>query len=275
MRGPVSAAGLSFAERYGPWALVAGASEGLGASFSRQLASRGLNLLLLARRPGPLEELAETLRQEHGVEVRTESVDLASPDLKEQLAELTDELDLGLFIYNAAYAPIDTFLDCELEDHLKVVDVNVRGPLTLSHYFGKRFAKRGRGGIILMSSMSGMQGTAMVANYAASKAYSMILAEGLWHELGRSGVDVLACIAGATLTPNYVSSTEKLPQNWLGRPMDPDAVTTQALTDLGRTPSGISGGRNRFAATLLRRFLPRRAAIRLVSKETEHRYGKA
>jgi short-subunit dehydrogenase len=275
MRGPLSSADTSFAERYGPWALVAGASEGLGASFSRQLAGMGLNLLLLARRSGPLEELAESLRKEHGVEVRTAAVDLADADLKERISALTDALDLGLFVYNAAYAPIDTFLDCELEDHLKVIDVNVRGPLTLSHYFGKRFVKRGRGGIILMSSMSGMQGTAMVANYAASKAYDMILAEGLWHELGQHGVDVLACVAGATLTPNYVSSTDELPQNWLGRPMDPDAVTTQALRDLGKTPTGISGGRNRFAAALLRRLLPRRAAIRLVSKETEHRYRKA
>ncbi len=264
----------SFSERYGTWALVAGASEGLGASFSRQLARKGLDLLLLARRPEPLEELAQSLRRESGVQVRTASVDLGAEDLLQRISELTNELDLGLLVYNAAYAPIGAFLECELEDHLKVVDVNVRGPLTLAHYFGKRFVKRGRGGIILMSSMSGMQGTAMVANYAASKAYDMVLAEGLWRELGRAGVDVLACVAGATLTPNYESSTPKLPQNWLGRPMDPDDVTEQALRDLGRTPTGVSGGRNRFAATLLRRLLPRRAAIRLVSKETEHRYGE-
>ena len=262
----------AFADRYGPWAVVAGASEGIGASFSRKLASRGINLVLLARRAGPLEGLAAELRSAHGVEVRAHSLDLGSPDVVAGLRAATEGLDVGLLIYNAAYSPIGAFIDIEVEEHLKAVDVNVLGPLRVSHYFGRRLAERGRGGIIVMSSMSGLQGTAMVANYAATKAYDTILAEGLWYELGQRGVDVLACIAGATLTPNYEGSTDKIPSSGLARPMKPDEVTAQALAELGRRPSGVSGRRNRFASALIARLLPRRAAIQMVSKETEHMY---
>lgn len=251
---------------------MAGASEGIGASFSKKLAARGFNLILLARRAGPLEDLAEALRGAHGVEVRAHSLDLGSPEVVSGLAEITEGLDVGLLIYNAAYSPIGAFIDIDVEDHIKAVDVNVLGPLRVSHYIGRRLVERGGGGIILMSSMSSFQGTAMVANYAATKAYDTVLAEGLWYELGQRGVDVLGCIAGATLTPNYEGSTDKIPSSGLARPMLPDDVTEQALAELGKRPSGVSGRRNRMASVLLSRLLPKRAAIRMVSKETEHMY---
>ena len=262
-----------FERRYGPWAVVAGASEGIGASFAKKLANRGFNLVLVARRVGPLEEVAEGIRRLHHVDVRTFPFDLGGDDVVERMHEATGSLDVGLFIYNAAYSPIGAFIDIEVEQHLKAVAVNVLGPLRLSHYFGRRFAGRGKGGIILMSSMSSIQGTAMVANYAATKAYDAILAEGLWYELRQRGVDVLACIAGATLTPSFEGATDIRPKHGLAKPMKPDEVTEQALRDLGRRPSGISGTRNRWASVLLRRLLRRRQAIEMVSKETEHMFG--
>ncbi|MBW1762955.1 MAG: SDR family NAD(P)-dependent oxidoreductase, partial [Deltaproteobacteria bacterium] len=140
-----------FVERYGPWAVVAGASEGIGASFSQKLAGRGMNLVLVARRAAPLEELATQLRQKHGVEVKVQPLDVSSPDAVAAMSAATEGLDIGLMIYNAAYSPIGAFLDIDVEEHLKAVDVNVYGPLRLSHYFGRRFVERGRGGIILMS----------------------------------------------------------------------------------------------------------------------------
>jgi short-subunit dehydrogenase len=258
-----------FVERYGPWAVVAGASEGIGASFSQKLAARGMNVVLVARRAAPLEELAVEIREKHRVEVKVQPLDLGSADAVAGLRTATEDLDIGLVVYNAAYSPIGAFLDIDVEEHLKAVDINVHGPLRLSHYFGRRFVERGKGGIILMSSMSGLQGTAMVANYAATKAYDMVLAEGLWYELQRHGVDVLACVAGATVTPNYESATDRIPTSGLARPMQPDEVTEQALLDLGQRPRGVSGGRNRFAAVLLSKLLPRRAAVKMVSKETE------
>jgi short-subunit dehydrogenase len=259
-------------KRYGPWAVVAGASEGIGASFSEKLAKNGFKLVLVARRAAPLEALAERLRSEHGAEVRVVPLDLGASDVVDGMRRATEDLDAGLLIYNAAYSPIGAFIDIELEAHLQAVDVNVLGPLRLAHHFGRRFAEKGRGGIILMSSMSGFQGTAMVANYAATKAYDSILAEGLWYELRERGVDILACVAGATLTPNYESSTDRIPTKGLARPMRADEVTKQALRDLGKRPRGISGTRNRWAAVLLTKLLSRRGAIEMVSKETERMY---
>jgi short-subunit dehydrogenase len=228
-----------------------------------------MNLVLVARRVAPLEELAAELREKHRVEVKVQPLDLGSPDAVAGLRTATEDLDVGLIIYNAAYSPIGAFLDIDVEEHLKAVDINVHGPLRLSHYFGRRFVQRGKGGIVLMSSMSGFQGTAMVANYAATKAYDMVLAEGLWYELRRHGVDVLGCVAGATLTPSYESTIDNIPTGGLAQPMQPDDVAEQALLDLGRRPIGISGRGNRFASALLRRLLPRRAAVEIISKETE------
>ena len=262
----------TFLQKYGPWAVVAGASEGIGASFSRKLAARGFHLVLVARRAGPLEALAEELRDAHGIEVVVCSLDVGSPDIATGLERATGDLDVGLVIFNAAYSPIGAFLDVDVEDHVKAVGVNVLGTLRVSHYFGNRLAARGRGGLILMSSMSSFQGTAMVANYAATKAYDTILAEGLWYELAERGVDVLGCIAGATRTPNYEGSTDKIPSRGLAKPMLPDEVTEQALADLGKRPTGVSGRRNRWASLLLSRLLGRQAAIRMVSRETERMY---
>jgi short-subunit dehydrogenase len=117
--------------------------------------------------------------------------------------------------------------------------------------------------------MSGFQGTSMIANYAATKAYDAVLAEGLWYELRRHGVDVLGCVAGATLTPSYESTIDRIPTKGLARPMLPDEVTEQALVDLGQRPIGVSGRRNRLASVVIGRLLPRRAAVEIISKETE------
>jgi short-subunit dehydrogenase len=256
-----------FVERYGPWAVVAGASEGIGASFSEKLAARGVNLVLVARRAAPLEDLAAKLRQKHGVQVKVQPLDLGSPNVIEGMSAATEDLDIGLLIYNAAYSPIGAFLDIDVKEHLQAANVNVYGPLRLSHYFGRRLVERGKGGIILMCSMSGFQGTSMIANYAATKAYDAVL--GLWYELRRHGVDVLGCVAGATLTPSYESTIDRIPTKGLARPMLPDEVTEQALVDLGQRPIGVSGRRNRLASVVIGRLLPRRAAVEIISKETE------
>ena len=262
----------SFREKYGPWAFIAGASEGIGESFAEQLAAAGINLVMVARRLPLLEATADRIRKAHNVEIRTHSLDLSSPDLQQRVRPLIEDIEVGLLIYNAAFSPIGRFLDQSIEDHLKTLHINVRGPLTLAHLFGQRLVRRGKGGIILMSSQSGIQGTAMVANYAATKAYNTVLAEGLWYELGQQGIDVLACVAGMTLTPAFVGSTDKRPNNWLARPMTAEAVASQALRDLGNTPRGVSGTRNRWATFMMERLLPRERAIRLVSKETERMY---
>jgi short-subunit dehydrogenase len=260
----------SFVEQYGPWAVVAGASVGLGAEFAAQLAARGLSLLLVARRAAPLESLAERLRAEHAVEVRTHALDLGAPDLLERLQALTDGLDVGLLVYNAAHAPLGPFLDGDLSDLLRALDVNCRGPLVLAHTLGGQMARRGRGGIVLMSSLAGSQGTALVATYAATKAFDLVLAEGLWEELRAHGVDVIACRAGATRTPGMEASRPRRTQTM----MEPAPVVAATLTALGRRPSLVPGLANRAAAFFLGRVLGRRAAVRVMGRATRRLYER-
>jgi short-subunit dehydrogenase len=259
----------TFAERYGPWALVAGASAGLGEAFARKLAARGLSLLLLARRREALERLAADLRAAHGVEVRPLAVDLSRPDLSPAVEEALAGIDVGLLVYNAAHSVIGPFVERPLVEQIRVLDVNCRGPLVLAHVLGGAMARRGRGGIVLMTSISGSQGGPFIASYAASKAFNLVLAEGLWEELAGRGVDVVACRAGATRTPGYEASKPKKSVPL----MEADEVAERALSALGRGPSVVPGALNRLAAFLFGRLLPRRVSIRIMGRATRRLYG--
>jgi short-subunit dehydrogenase len=260
----------AFREKYGPFALIAGASVGLGAEFAAQLAARGLNLLLLARRAEVLAPLAARLSASSGVEVRTAAIDLAAGDLLARVREAAGDLEIGLLVYNAAFSLIGPFLDQPLVDHLRILDVNCRGPLILAHELGRAMVARGRGGIVLMSSMAGAQGSPQLATYSASKAFDLVLAEALWGELEARGVDVIACRAGATRTPNFEQS---MPQGG-PRPMEPGPVVRATLDALGRGPSVVPGALNRAAALLFDRALPRALSIRVMHQAVRRMYGR-
>lgn len=258
-----------FFARYGPWALVAGASEGLGAEYARQLAAHGLSLVLVARRAEALAALAAQLRAEHSVDVVAAAIDLADPALVEKVALAVGDREIGLVVYNAAASLIGRFLDHGLDETLRVVDVNCRGPIVLAHRFGGPMARRGRGGILLMSSIAASQGSAMIATYAATKAFNLVLAEGLWDELREHGVDVLACRPGATRTPAFEAS--KPAGNW--SPMEPAPVVAAALAALGHGASVVPGWFNRTAAFVMGRLLPRAVAVRTMGRATRKMYG--
>ena len=266
---------MTLIDRYGEWALVAGASEGLGEAWARGLARAGLNVVVVARRQDPLEQVAARIRRDFAVKARVEVLNLGTPELASRLVELDDELGLGVSVYNAAYAPIGAFLDVALEDKLKVVDVNARGPLIWSDVLGRRMVERGRGALVLMSSLAGFHGSAMVGTYAASKAFDTVLGEGLWEELGHHGVDVMVCAAGSTLTPGFKEAT---PEDKLANlsAMEPKDVVREALAKLGRMsgPTFIPGRTNRWTQQLIRRFVSRRAAVRLISNNVRSIYGE-
>jgi len=263
-----------WADRYGPWAVVAGASEGIGAAFARAAAARGLNVVLVARRPEPLKALADKLEANHGVRTRALALDLAQPERVTALLTGTSDLEVGLLVWNAALSLIGPFLEQPLEGHLRELEVNCLAPLSLVHGLGREMVARRRGGIILMSSLSGMQGSALIAHYAATKAWNRVLAEGLWWELGKSGVDVLACLAGATDTPGYRASEPAGGKGPRVSVMSAEAVVEEALAALGRMPSLVPGWRNRWAAALLARVLPRRLAVRIMGKAMDGLYGR-
>jgi short-subunit dehydrogenase len=202
------------------------------------------------------------------VEVRTSALDLARPDLADAVGALTAGRDVGLLVYDAAASTIGPFLDRPLAAHLEVLDVNCRGPLVLGHLLGGAMARRGRGGLLLMASLAGGQGNPWLASYAASKAFEIVLAEGLWAELRERGVDVLACRAGATRTPAYEATRPRAAVPL----MAPEAVAEAALAALGRGPTVVTGGLNRVAAFLFSRLLPRTLAIRAMERATRRLY---
>jgi short-subunit dehydrogenase len=262
----------AFKDKYGPWALVAGASVGLGAAFAEDLASRGLNLVLIARRMEPLKELQEELQGRYGVEVRPVQLDLASPNLIEELSPHTDDIEVGLMVYDTAFHTIGPFLQQTLENHLRHIEVNCRGPLLLTYHFGRRMVERGRGGIILMGSLSGFQGNPLLSHSAATKAYNIMLAEGLWHELRQQGVDVMVSVSGAVETPNYIGSRpDKL--SMAPSPLKPADVARESVAALGKVHTFVPGRTYRLASLITRRFMSRTRAIGMMAGSTMSMYG--
>ncbi|GAA4820884.1 SDR family NAD(P)-dependent oxidoreductase [Nocardioides caeni] len=188
-------------DHYGPWAVVAGGSEGTGAAFADQLAAAGINLLLVARKPGPLEATAEAARR-HGVDVRTLAVDLTDPAAIPAIIDATADVEVGLLVYNAgANTAGGPFLDNTLAGVRGVIDLNVTAMLALVHHFAPTMKERRRGGILLVGSLAGYVGTSTESVYGGAKAFSRIFAEGLWSELREYDVHVLELVLGLTRTP--------------------------------------------------------------------------
>jgi uncharacterized protein len=189
---------MEFAERYGPWAIIAGASEGVGASLARLLGERGVNVVLVARRADALDEVASSVASD----TRTVVLDLSTIDADRALADATADLDVGLLVYNAGADPYMTpFLDQPVDVWQAMLARNCTTVLGATHHFAGRMATRGRGGIALVTSGAAWAGGSNIAVYAASKAFDLLLAESLWAELSPQGVDVLAMVLGVTDTP--------------------------------------------------------------------------
>ncbi len=263
----------TFSTRYGPWALVAGASEGIGEAFATSLAARGLNVVLLARRADLLEAAASRLTKEYGVDTRCLVADLSDARAIASVEDGTADLDVGLLVYNAAASSIGPFLTTELERHDQVIEVNVRSATRMVRHFGRAMADRGRGGIVVMTSLSAFQGSALIATYSATKAFLLTLAEGLSFELRDYGVDVLACCAGATLTPGYLASRPRKRALFSPPEMEAADVAGAALAALGRKPVVIPGARNQLSHLMMHRLLPRRAAVSVMGRAMSSLYG--
>lgn len=193
----------SFAGRYGPWALVAGGSEGLGAAFAAELARRGLNLMLVARRSSPLADTAARLRAAHAIEVVTVCADLADAGAIDAVTGQAAGRQVGLVVANAALSPTGAFASADPAEIGRAVDLNCRASALIARSFLPPMAARGAGGLILVSSLAGMQGVPGLAVYSASKAFLIGLGEALWAEHRASGVDVLVACPGAVTTPGY------------------------------------------------------------------------
>lgn len=262
----------SFPDRYGPWAVVLGASHGIGASFARQIAERDVNVVMVARPEDGLAAAAAEVRTETGVEIRPLEIDLTAPDMLGDLVAGTEDLDVGLVAYVAGGTDaVGRFVEGPAARPELIVRLNCLGPVQVCHHFGRRLLERGRGGIVLISSLAGVSGTAWTVTYSAAKAFDLVLAEGLWAELNPSGIDVVGLVLGNVRTPTLIGSGVTFdPDDFPG--MEPDDVAREGLDHLRDGPMWVVGDDNRALYDALRT-LPRVDAVNAMSAGVRMQYG--
>ena len=232
-----------FTSKYGEWALITGASKGIGLEFSRQLAAKGLNVVLVARSENSLKQLASSIESDYPVKTTIVAADLTEANGIARLLEATADLDIGLLVNNAGREDSGPFLQVPIDDAIKTIDLNIKVPLQLTQYFAAKMQARGKGGILIMSSIVAFQGVPNIANYAASKAYDLVFAEGIAAELEPSNIDVLS------VNPGFTQSDLSPDINFDGlpiKPMSADAVVKAALNDLGKSRVSVPGRVNKF-----------------------------
>jgi short-subunit dehydrogenase len=249
-----------FQTQYGKWAVVTGASSGIGRAMAAELAAKGLNLVLVARRQAELEQVAKQLSAHYGVETRVVAADLATVTALTQIESETQNLDVGLLVAAAGFGTAGNFLDAKLEDELAMLDVNCRAVMQLSLHFGKRFAERGRGGLILFGSLVAYQGTPRAAHYAATKAYVQTLAEALHVELAPKGVDVLSSAPGPVNSGFGARADMKM-----GAAEKPETVARATLSALGDKMTVTPGALSKFLTWSLMT-APRGLRVRIMGK---------
>jgi uncharacterized protein len=193
---------LDFSQRYGMWAVITGGSEGVGAAWASAIAARGVNLILVARRREVLDAKADQLRGVHGVDVEVLSIDITDPDFVDQLRDVAGEVEVGLVVHNVGSVDRNHswFLEDPVDITIKTIEVNCVAPAKLAHAFLPAMVERGRGGFVLIGSLTGMAGQPLEATYSAAKAFSQVFAEALWNEHREHGIDVVSVPLGGTRT---------------------------------------------------------------------------
>ena len=243
--------------RYGPWAVIVGASDGVGAAFAEALAAGGLNVVLVARRQALLDDVAAATTQRHGVQTRTLAVDLTEAGAAKALIEAIGDLEVGFLVYCAGADPDFTpFLANTISAAEAMVQRNCVAPMQLCHALAPQMVQRGAGAIVILGSGAGFVGGPNMVAYGASKAFDMVFAEALWSELQPLGVDVIGLILGKTDTPalrrlehqrGQIASTAQVPLG--AEPVE--QVVTAALDNLGNGPTVYVGDQIAGAAQLL------------------------
>lgn len=232
---------MDYKEKYGPWGIVAGGASNAGQAgeHCNYLAKEGLNVVVIDNNDKEIIEKCKQLEADYGIQTRTLILDLGRDDAADIMIEATKDLDIGFFVYNAGIATAMEFVDCDVEYEKWRLNVNARSMLFFTIHFAKLFKKRQSGAIMLTSSLAGVVGSPYVATYAATKAYVLNLAESLFTELKRFGVDVLGIIPG-----NTRSALFQVPEGTPGF-MTGKEVVYEAHENLGKVPSVIVGQYNR------------------------------
>ena len=258
-------------DKYGKWAAVAGASEGLGRAFAIELAKSGKNLILISRRKEQLDSVANDISSEFGVQARTVVCDLAVANAYSTVMEALRSEGCRLVVYNAAYGPVKMFTDNSLDELDYYLDLNARTLIKLLWSFTNEYQNGDPAGILVMSSMAGLRGTQMVAPYAATKAFDWNLAESLHYELKEKSIDVSTMCAGPIKTPNYLGTKPQF-KGFKPAEHEPDFVAKEALALLGKKALGLPGS-HKFNNFFLTHLLPRKAAVGIVNKTMRNIYA--
>lgn len=254
------------AERYGPWAVITGASAGIGAEFARRVAEHGINVVLVARRRNRLEALASTIEDMCLVEARVAPADLASGDIVEVLRPALADIEIGLLIHCAGFGSSGPFLDMDPNVQGSMLNLNCRAPMLLTHEIAQGMRERGRGGVIFVSSVNAFSAVPGMANYAATKSYDLLFAEGLAEELRPHGIDVQALCPGGTTTEfQQVAGLDPRKFGPLARLIftSPASVVATSLRTLGGRVTVVPGFLNKLMVLTIR-LLPRRLATRFL-----------
>lgn len=233
----------TFKEKYGDWALVTGASSGIGKEYAVIIAAQGLNIVLVARNDKKLRSIEKEIISKHHVNVKIIVADLTSEVDIDTILKETNDLEIGLLVNNAGREDSNHFLKINTKEHLETIALNIKAPLLLTHHFGAKMVGRKKGGIINMSSIVAFQGVPYIVNYAGTKAYNLIFSEGIASEFKKHNIDVLAVTPGFTKTKlarayDFTETPFK--------PLDPNFVALKAVKDLGRKRLSIPGFINAF-----------------------------
>ncbi len=253
---------MQWHDKYGPWALVTGASSGLGTEFVKQLAARGLNVVLAARREERMEALAEGVRRVHGVQTRVVPVDLTDRNACRLVGERTSDLEVGLLVNNAGFGLSGAHADLDPDRVVNMTVLNCVVPVMLTNHYLPPMLTRGRGGLVFLASTAAYQATPYLGVYGATKAFNLLMGESLWKEYRPKGIDCLSLSPGFTKTEFTRVAHIKDASGF--REATPDAVVSLALRKLGRKPSVIHGVANK-VLNFTGRLIPRRTAIAITS----------
>jgi uncharacterized protein len=261
--------------RFGPWAVVTGASSGIGQEFARQLAASRLNLVLIARRLPLLEELGRQLSAEFGVQYRAVEVDLSDEGFLGKVEEATRDLDIGLLISNAGAVTFGEFLARERNTLHQDIRLNVMSHLSLAQHYGQKLAKRGRGGVLLVSSTAGTHGAPFIADYTAAKAYLLILGEALHLEFQKLGLNMTVLLPGPTDTPGVTAAgfdADSMPMKL----MSVEQCVAEGLAALNvNRATHIAGRMNRIMTALIPRSVMRKMMGMMLAKALAKRGPQA
>lgn len=246
--------------KYGSWAVITGASSGIGLELARQCAAAGFNLVLNSRQLGHLQQVEQQLKAQTNIEIKIVAADVSESEGIDKIIASSRGLDVGLLIVCAGYGTSGYFINNSVHSEINMLRVNCEALLSLTHFYSQIFVQQKRGGIILMSSMVAFQGTPFASNYAATKAYVQTLAEGLAIELKTHGVDVLAAAPGPVESGFSQRANMKMSMS-----LTPSQVGVPILKALGRKTTVLPGLLTKLLVYSLRT-VPRWGKVRIMEK---------